>query len=247
MSKEHYISAAILRQLDDLYVSGFRRTPDGSYSYKALSAKILCREHNHVLSPLDKVAAEAFRILREMQTSLDDGMPPAQARAEIVDGRLLERWFLKVALGMIAAGQMGAVKGTVEVKSVRGDYQDRLIGVLFGRPVWPPWWGLYLDAIVGHSMSAARFKDDSHSELGLESLTHPDDHSLWGLRAWIRSFRFMLALGQPDNLSANSYRPRSLRLVRTATGGQPQILRLWWSKDGYSHKDITIERVGTRQ
>jgi hypothetical protein len=244
LSREHYISRAVLDQLGAIYIEGLGRTPDGGYSSTSLTAKVLCRSHNSELHRLDTEAGQAFRLLRDLQTSLDVGSPPAPLRTERVDGLLFERWFLKLALGLIASGQIGMRDQNVKIAAVRPGYELTLLKIAFGQQDWPAKWGLYLDSVDGQSFCAPTTKDDSTAEFGAEPLTNAADNTLWGLRVWIRSFPFLLAFGKPDYLESTMHRPGVL-VLDDPTQRNANTIELSWGDDGQHHETLHLSRIGT--
>jgi hypothetical protein len=82
---------------------GLRVPPDTSVGIDRLVAKILCEKHNSVLSPLDseikKLGDACLAFLRKPHTS-----------AVRVEGLLIERWLLKLAVGSMASGWLHGAK-----------------------------------------------------------------------------------------------------------------------------------------
>lgn len=100
MSKEHYISKNILNQFPgSASVSGLQslNANAGKFHSNLVTANILCKYHNEFLSPLDDLAGKVFK---NFQTALDPKNPCA-----LIWGPSLERWFLKVLIGLVAAKQ----------------------------------------------------------------------------------------------------------------------------------------------
>src|SRR5579872_4971666 len=75
ISKEHYISRAVLQQLGEvLRISGVPWLPPEQTfdtTVQNLTAKILCRRHNEALSPLDAEAGIFFSSLTEALLDLN--------------------------------------------------------------------------------------------------------------------------------------------------------------------------------
>jgi hypothetical protein len=67
----------------------------------ALTAHILCKTHNEGLSVLD---AEALRLFQWLAPIEGDGV--ALSEQINLDGRLFERWLLKVLCGLLASGNL---------------------------------------------------------------------------------------------------------------------------------------------
>jgi hypothetical protein len=76
----------------------------------SLTAKVLCREHNTALSPLDDRIAGVFRHLASMDRILTAADPAAHA-VHCVNGHDFERWLLKAFLGAMKAGAWKQTNG----------------------------------------------------------------------------------------------------------------------------------------
>lgn len=100
ISREHYISENVLKQLGNIRLSGFPWVGDRVVSLKpqALTANILCEGHNSALSPLDVFAGMLFSELYQW--------PKNRARSATVSGVALEKWCLKTLTGLLATGQL---------------------------------------------------------------------------------------------------------------------------------------------
>lgn len=104
-SREHYISAGLwdAPALDVIGLPWCRHEaiPVGIGS---LTAKILCRHHNTLLSPVDQVGKQAFDALRKAtalynKRELRPGDTWSVARRQI-DGPMMERWFAKTTVNL---------------------------------------------------------------------------------------------------------------------------------------------------
>jgi hypothetical protein len=76
----------------------------------ALTSKILCVTHNNALSQVDQEASAFFRDLNtaaDLHLSKRSSSDPGQwdVLQTTVDGLLLERWFLKIAVNLSLAGR----------------------------------------------------------------------------------------------------------------------------------------------
>jgi hypothetical protein len=107
VSREHYVSASVLRLLGDEHtIANASWLPLGQQSVPlpigALGSGILCQRHNQSLSPLDVHAKNFFtELLRAL--SHDAQVPYRQAS---VDAECLERWILKACCGALASGSL---------------------------------------------------------------------------------------------------------------------------------------------
>jgi len=139
ISKEHYFSRGVLRELaaagptNTVRMSGMG-LPDGDLPPDQVGqAKILCGRHNSVLTALDTVGARLFRALREGIKTI-----PAFA-CRSFPGVDVERWLLKVTCGVRAASKEEVPLEWLEF--------------LFGSSELPPMLGLYMHVPVGKSVT----------------------------------------------------------------------------------------------
>ena len=97
LSKEHVISAGVFDEIM-MEVEGIQAFGDESrvVSKASLTARMLCREHNSRLSPLD---AEAARLSDAIKDARAGGIPATH----LVNGALLERWILKTLVNLLAS------------------------------------------------------------------------------------------------------------------------------------------------
>ncbi len=140
LEREHFVSDAIQRMLGSVDVTGFgwqegrsQRLAPGSYAY----ARMICRRHHDSMDGLDGTALGYFRNLLMIASGhhIDTGALGTIGDIEsIIDGRGLERWFLKMLCGAIASK---AIDGKQVVSR-------EWIEVLFGYTVWPDEWALYV-------------------------------------------------------------------------------------------------------
>jgi hypothetical protein len=107
ISREHYISKAVLAQLGStLRVSGMPWLEPGQTldtSVASLTAKILCKRHNEALSPLDGEAALFLSILRAALIDLRRKTISRKPIIHLASGDALELWMVKVACGLYFA------------------------------------------------------------------------------------------------------------------------------------------------
>jgi hypothetical protein len=147
ISREHYYSEAILSQFfPQLQIEGFTFN---SASHKSLCSKILCQTHNSSLAPLDSEALHFFSLLRNISLNKEI------IASHQINGKLLERWFLKTLLGLLAAKQ---IKIDMELSC-----HKKLINILYGNQPWDESTGLHfvfpenrfeIDTTLGNSIIA---------------------------------------------------------------------------------------------
>jgi len=94
-------------------------------SVARLTANILCRQHNSLLSPVDDGGIDAYRAFQGAEHSA--GTKPF---ASAVDGLLLERWLLKTAINL--SYRHGLKLGVGMWNSVPGIPSAYLLDVVFG-------------------------------------------------------------------------------------------------------------------
>jgi len=111
LSREHLWSQGLFAE-PELVVSGYPWCKGKTHvvGSAALTRKILCVTHNNALSPSDQAASAFFRDLNtaaELHVSRRSSSDPGQWNAlqTMVNGPLLERWFLKTAVNLSLAGR----------------------------------------------------------------------------------------------------------------------------------------------
>lgn len=108
LSREHYISEAVLKQLASgktVALGGLPWQPERtlqSIGIGALQARILCEGHNSALSPLDEEAGRLLRTLDAIDKSHREVAPLSS-----FDGQRVERWLLKIICGLVAGQGLG--------------------------------------------------------------------------------------------------------------------------------------------
>lgn len=95
---EQYVSKALLLRFGNkFHVDGPDWAVQGKYfTEKSLRAKVLCERHNGALSPLDRVIGEFYDVLSAAHRG--------RVGIRDFDGEDLERWALKVMLGVASSG-----------------------------------------------------------------------------------------------------------------------------------------------
>ena len=97
MSREHVFTKSVFGTGGLIGMEGFAQIPDSMISLNSAAAKVLCKSHNEQLSELDSEAKRLSDGISQFHVSDTD----ASIR---IDGKKLERWLLKVAIGYGAAG-----------------------------------------------------------------------------------------------------------------------------------------------
>lgn len=108
ISKEHPLSAAVLRRLTvggTVRVRDFAFQDAGDVKHLApasLAPAVLCERHNSALSQLDEAGTEFFVRMESVVRSASGG--GALKSRELFNGPDIERWLLKMTAGHIAGG-----------------------------------------------------------------------------------------------------------------------------------------------
>lgn len=104
ISKEHWISQAILRQFGEtISFRGTRWQAADQFerlSIDALASNILCARHNACLAPLDHAAGRAFERLRIASDYAMKKSLRTKPAFVLIDGEALQLWGLKAAMGL---------------------------------------------------------------------------------------------------------------------------------------------------
>ena len=236
-SNEHLISKSILETIGLFEVEGLPWIPPGekrALPATALTASVLCRNHNAKLSKFDAEANAFFKHLK-----LIDGMETPEelqqvVPVEVIDGIKLEKWLLKTLCGVLASGNFqleGKGFGKLQVT-------DHLVDLLFSERKWKSGLGLYVQVKdraqvnawrgIGYHLVTAR--KGTHAEVvGI-------DVEFWGF-----PLRCMFASKMGEPVSPG-YRPRGLRF---ANGAVSRELKLTWPKSSLTTGAPTFTRTGT--
>ncbi len=200
ISREHYISENLLIKMGGKpQIAGFKFQKQNalkSVGVNSLTSKILCERHNNCLTALDDVAGNFFETLRKFDEEFKN--PIYRSEEIVINGADLERWMLKVLLGMHHSSLIGT-KGLRE--------EILLQNILFGRSYWPSSWGLYccVSAKMIHAFS------------GVELVTYTNDQKyVFGARINVAGFPFLICFGaRPGGIfESYSYRPAGIILGR---------------------------------
>jgi len=164
LSKEHYISEAILKRLNS--ASPAFGIPDGELRVtlpnlppgeprrlppSALTMRILCKRHNSALSALDSEAGRLFATIdtraEEFKANPDLSIP----RISLFSGHDIERWLLKVLGAATTFGEkLFPDRPTVT------DFPRPWLEILFGLRDFEPSQGLYIRRSIGKAREIGR-------------------------------------------------------------------------------------------
>jgi len=157
ISREHYVSKSVLKQLGDLLgVTGLPRQDTDAVlktTARSLTAKILCQRHNSALSPLDTEAATFFHHLAESIDDLNRKTLSRRRRIHLVNGEALELWMLKLACGLYFS--VGS-KGGKRIDKTHSIDLGKVGRALF-EGKWDPCAGLYFQGVFGGKATDASY------------------------------------------------------------------------------------------
>ena len=154
LSREHTISECLFPS-GKVAVKGFDwcKGQEKTIGVKGLVRHILCQHHNSDLSDLDSAVLKCFESIRE-SARLNDVRSKLRQKSWAVkrfevDGRLLERWFLKTLINLHFEGKLKF-----------GDYADipgvppkEIVEIAFGRRAFPEHSGMYMAARPGETVA----------------------------------------------------------------------------------------------
>jgi len=144
VTREHYISRALLTRLipfgdKPLTMEGVKAAAGSAIDLPpaALTAKVLCGRHNGMLSPLDAMIEQFYDAL-DWAPRPDTFVINNKHRVRSFNGRALEAWFLKVALGLLSSGN-------ASYPGMPSDWRPSTehLQILFGGATLPAPLGLY--------------------------------------------------------------------------------------------------------
>ena len=153
LSREHLWSNGLDDQ-PQLVVRGFPWCKEEAkvVGAAALTSKILCETHNGLLSPVDTEASTFFKQLgtaaglhveRRSETQPDQW----DVHETVVDGQLLERWFVKTAINLALVGRSDLRWHLTD--TALSEVPPDFVKAAFGEVSLPPHMGLYAVATVG--------------------------------------------------------------------------------------------------
>lgn len=191
ISGEHLISAALFESLT-VRVQGFSWCKDApkEIGLSSLVSNILCEHHNNTLSNIDDAGGKAFSAIRDATRLYNvrakcPGKRWAVREFEI-DGKLLERWFLKTTIN-ISLADRSDLRWINSSLSTSIQPPEELVQVAYGLSSMPDHWGLYGTSIIGQNVTA----DDS---VNFGPLIRDSEFIVGALFAF-RGHRFVLWLG----------------------------------------------------
>jgi len=153
ISREHFISKNILEKLtkDKLQFENaghfFGGKSQVEIGIDGFASKVLCDNHNSVLSPLDAAADAVFQRIEELTKDMVRADKGYNLNSfHVVSGIDMERWMIKVFCGLVAAGKIRSVSGRIVQPS---SLPHELLEALMGATLLEPPLGLYMHSYVG--------------------------------------------------------------------------------------------------
>ncbi|GEM_PF-483389 len=206
MSREHYFSESVLKLLGKkIRLTG---TPwlagrEKLLPLDAIASRILCKRHNEMLSPLDEEAGRFFSALESMKS--DNFEDPSFRFYSLFSGEAIERWLLKVTVGVTYSGSAGRSGGT----KIEWRPSLRELEMLFLGRSMPPRCGLYFKAPPYETLKIER-------RLTFAPVTYLETGQLIACQLSMWAYSFVLPfVGAPAEANAGifehtEYRPRWL-------------------------------------
>ena len=230
LSREHYISHGILKELSDdginVVVEGFSWLKDDekrNVPTRRLGSFILCKRHNHALRGFDTIAKRFFSRIDTIDQGYVKESAQKAGKVFLFNGNDIERWMLKTLCGLVYSGNSSSRSGPIP----RAKPDIRVLKVLFAHDRFPAKLGLYSSANIG--------KVDNFQRSLEFALLSNNKRSTYGLIVLLNRKRFILTLVPPptrkdDNLlSGYIYRPDHLLLT---DGKTANIIAFGWDVRG---------------
>lgn len=153
ISREHIISASLFKNTKLVTVQGFHwcLNEEKEIGLSSLTANILCKHHNSLLSDLDLAAGHAFNIFEDIATYINEAVRTNgrfKARSSNVNALYLERWLLKTLIN-VSYGYNHFFGNGQEI----GVPDEHLVNVSFGRSKFRQGAGMYFASNEGEKLS----------------------------------------------------------------------------------------------
>lgn len=234
ISGEHYISKSLLNQIEQtnktIDLAGVKWLPPEhwkSVGKEALTAKILCKRHNELLSPLDSCIALLARAIADIDAEFLKPEPrPLNFQ---ISGSHLQRWTIKTLIGMVESRQ------TCSPSAVPYAYKSELIALLCRDDAeWPAGWGLYFTAPTAPVHHSRSFE--------FRLRTNPDTGLALGADFIFNGVQTTLVLGTPGSAAAfGILRPLRLNMRK---GNVVSSVLFDWGHNSFS-VPFTLTHAGT--
>lgn len=241
ISREHYISRSVLELIGNgksVTVSNLpflKKDSPTELGIESLTARVLCKRHNNILTDLDVAGTSMFRAMAAFTGAT--GEPAAPAETIRIDGVAFERWLLKLFCGSVFSGNIQFPEfGDRKGKTIPSD----VTRVLYGTDKFRPYKGVYL-----HGASPEKPILTDAIVLKTSALHYSGCEVLVGVRVWLFGFQFDLAafgvsFGIPMALRETSYRPAAI----SSPSSNVRIEFSW--ADGPQSEEVVFEYLGER-
>lgn len=230
VTQEHYISKSLLQRFGKkFFVEGLPWIPEGrarELTGSTLTAGVLCRRHNNALSPLDRTIGKLYDVLLAAQHRHEN------VNVQVFHGEDLERWSLKMLLGLMAMG----VRVGDRIERITNPPESWL-RILFGEAEMPERCGFYYvgDPIEGFD------SDRLDVALARYGAGDPEAGDIFGVTVKLLGFQFVvtpvLALDSIKEATPvrRWHRPCAFKLGEQGAG----LIRLLW-KTTSSPQDLVL-------
>ena len=239
ISREHYVSAALLREIGGqsgtVEARGMRWLGSGSQilPVDAFVANTLCVRHNTALSPLDLSATRFCKLIRRLHPESPDSTPDRpDVCVGIINGHDLERWCVKVLIGLCVSGNLVAKAGHQDSSSP----EYHLVKFLFGESAYLPFARFY---VTNPTRSLP-----SHSLHVSVTLLSTEDGEVAGLSVLLAGLEFALVGATSDYPPSKHGMNRPAELVVSTRHGHRRIV-LSWERGGSGQLALLEQRTQT--
>ena len=219
-SREHYLSRAIIGS-GNVTISGlpFLHGKARAIPGERLVAKILCKRHNELLSPLDAAAGHFFQVLKAFKKRgimrAHGAKKPGGIDMYEVAATLVERWMLKTVINVMFERRIDP--------DIAWYPPETWVRCAFALRPFPEWCGLYL--LTGESSS----HNGALSAIGIRPLTKGvDGKELIGAQFQIEELQFVLAMEPLGDIHRTGYRIQALKDKPSLD--LRQIIHFRWTK-----------------
>lgn len=236
-SAEHYISKSVLEVIGPVEVTGFPWLKQGTskaISHNALTAKVLCSNHNSALSNLDSEASKFInhlKLLDSKETARNLELVPSKL---VVDGLRLEKWILKTLCGIMASGNFmtdGKGHGSVAVP-------EYFVDLLYKDDLWKTGIGLYTE--LSNRIRIDAFRGIGYAPVIVKSGTHS---TIVGIDIHFWGFPLRCLFAVHENVrSLEKYRPRGITVVN---GSVTREIIFTWPATSFTSNPPIFTRTGT--
>ncbi len=203
ISQEHYISEALLHKIErhnsTIDVCGLSWLPKEhlrSIGKSSLTSGVLCTDHNSALSGFDSEIAKFIDAIFSIDQDFQSDAPTGYTRT--IDGTHIERWILKMLVGLVESGQIKQKSGAPF------QYKKKCLELICSASArWPTGWGLYAAKPMGQIYHS--------SSLELLPKHNAATGELLAVALKLNGFEMNFLMQKPENSqSVGVHRPQSM-------------------------------------